>query len=121
MGASNHLNASIFQRFTDTGILEHSFFFPYNRQPPTYITLSSSLTSLSIFFQNSIILIRFFGICTFASITGHHCSQKCVRRIFLEKVTTILKGLQTFPSHRSNLYTVPIFCFRRGHPLIYTF
>ena len=94
MGASNHLNASVFQHFTDTGYSWALFFLSIQPTGSHMHYLYFLADQPVYFFQNSLILIRFFGICTFASITGHHCSQKCVQRISFKKVTAILKGLQ---------------------------
>ena len=94
VSSSYHLDSPGFYHLTDFGNSWALFFLPVQTTGSHMHYLNFFADQPVYFFQNSLIHIRFFGICTFASITGHHCSQKCVRRISIKKVTAILKGLQ---------------------------
>lgn len=95
MSASNHLNASVFQHFTDTGY-SWALFLPSIRQhTPTCITFMSSLTSLSIFSRIPLSSSGSAGFNTFTSIACHHCRQTGILGIFLKKGLPFHKSLQT--------------------------
>lgn len=85
MSASNHLNASVFQHFTDTGY-SWALFFAVDQTTYTNMHNFYVFTDQPVnFFQNSFVIIWFCRIHTFTSIACHHCCQTGILGIFLKK------------------------------------
>ena len=95
MSASNHLNASVFQHFTDTGY-SWALFFAVDQTTYTNMHNFYVFTDQPVnFFQNSFVIIWFCRIHTFTSIACHHCCQTGILGIFLKKGLPFHKSLQT--------------------------
>ena len=95
MSSSYHLDSPGFYHLTDFGYSWALFFLPVQTTGSHMHYLNFFADQPVYFFQNSLIYIRFFGICTFASITGHHCCQTGILGIFLKKGLPFHKSLQT--------------------------